>query len=188
MRASSEGRIDETNRLWFASPPMLTGGTPLHACLTFMAHNSHLKIADWGLARRLYEMQEKYTTKVITLWYRPPELLLKSAVVWYLPIMSQPHLNLDFVKVQLRARLCRGAPLCCVSFKPPDTCSCDQPASSRKEFPHQYLFCCLPSNSVLPLTCPVTLHLGLVARPPPPPCRPCARRPCFRLRGASNCV
>lgn len=41
----------------------------------------HLKIADWGLARRLYEMQEKYTTKVITLWYRPPELLLKAALV-----------------------------------------------------------------------------------------------------------
>ncbi|CAN0520943.1 unnamed protein product, partial [Scytosiphon promiscuus] len=40
---------------------------------------SHLKVADWGLARRLYEMQDKYTTKVITLWYRPPELLLKSA-------------------------------------------------------------------------------------------------------------
>lgn len=41
----------------------------------------HLKVADWGLARRLYEMQDKYTTKVITLWYRPPELLLKSALV-----------------------------------------------------------------------------------------------------------
>lgn len=26
-------------------------------------------------------MQDKYTTKVITLWYRPPELLLKSALV-----------------------------------------------------------------------------------------------------------
>lgn len=26
-------------------------------------------------------MQEKYTTKVITLWYRPPELLLKAALV-----------------------------------------------------------------------------------------------------------
>eukprot|EP00903_Cladosiphon_okamuranus_P006726 g6563.t1 len=45
-----------------------------------ISNTGHLKIADWGLARRLYEMQDKYTTKVITLWYRPPELLLKSAL------------------------------------------------------------------------------------------------------------
>ncbi|CAM9567675.1 unnamed protein product [Ascophyllum nodosum] len=45
-----------------------------------ISNHGHLKIADWGLARRLYEMQDKYTTKVITLWYRPPELLLKTAL------------------------------------------------------------------------------------------------------------
>ncbi|CAM9495862.1 unnamed protein product [Ectocarpus sp. 6 AP-2014] len=45
-----------------------------------ISNTGHLKIADWGLARRVYEMQDKYTTKVITLWYRPPELLLKSAL------------------------------------------------------------------------------------------------------------
>lgn len=45
-----------------------------------ISNAGHLKVADWGLARRLYEMQDKYTTKVITLWYRPPELLLKSAL------------------------------------------------------------------------------------------------------------
>ncbi len=38
----------------------------------------HIKLADFGLAR-LYHADDKsrpYTNKVITLWYRPPELLL----------------------------------------------------------------------------------------------------------------
>ena len=37
-----------------------------------------IKLADFGLAR-LYNAEDKerpYTNKVITLWYRPPELLL----------------------------------------------------------------------------------------------------------------
>ena len=37
-----------------------------------------IKLADFGLAR-LYQSEDKerpYTNKVITLWYRPPELLL----------------------------------------------------------------------------------------------------------------
>ena len=37
-----------------------------------------IKLGDWGLAR-LYEADDKerlYTNRVITLWYRPPELLL----------------------------------------------------------------------------------------------------------------
>jgi cyclin-dependent kinase 12/13 len=35
-----------------------------------------LKIADWGLARSWTEARKQYTNKVITLWYRCPELLL----------------------------------------------------------------------------------------------------------------
>lgn len=37
-----------------------------------------LKIADFGLARPFsaYEKTRKYTNRVVTLWYRPPELLL----------------------------------------------------------------------------------------------------------------
>ena len=37
-----------------------------------------IKLGDWGLAR-LYDAEDRerlYTNKVITLWYRPPELLL----------------------------------------------------------------------------------------------------------------
>lgn len=35
-----------------------------------------LKIADFGLARTCGENGRQYTNRVITLWYRPPELLL----------------------------------------------------------------------------------------------------------------
>lgn len=40
--------------------------------------NKHgeLKIADWGLARSWSSDMKRLTNKVITLWYRPPELLL----------------------------------------------------------------------------------------------------------------
>jgi len=41
-----------------------------------IGRNGELKIADWGLARNWNEKMEKLTNPVITLWYRPPELLL----------------------------------------------------------------------------------------------------------------
>ena len=41
-----------------------------------IGRNGELKIADWGLARTWNEKMEKLTNPVITLWYRPPELLL----------------------------------------------------------------------------------------------------------------
>lgn len=42
-----------------------------------LSNKGEIKLADFGLAR-LYEADERrpYTNKVITLWYRPPELLL----------------------------------------------------------------------------------------------------------------
>lgn len=39
-------------------------------------NQGNLKIADFGLARTYDDYNPKYTNKVITLWYRPPELLL----------------------------------------------------------------------------------------------------------------
>lgn len=84
--------------LWLQSPPILMGDT----CLSLISWHSHLKIADWGLARRLYEMQEKYTTKVITLWYRPPELLLKSALVCH----GYLNLDLDGCPASLSCTIC----------------------------------------------------------------------------------
>jgi serine/threonine-protein kinase BUR1 len=35
-----------------------------------------LKIADFGLARKLEPNNPKYTNLVVTRWYRPPELLM----------------------------------------------------------------------------------------------------------------
>lgn len=48
-------------------------------CSNILLNNrGQIKLGDWGLAR-LYSAEDKerlYTNKVITLWYRPPELLL----------------------------------------------------------------------------------------------------------------
>lgn len=48
-----------------------------------IGNNHKLKITDFGLARKLVTQKQmksqrkpKFTNKVITLWYRPPELLL----------------------------------------------------------------------------------------------------------------
>jgi len=40
--------------------------------------HGHLKIADWGLARVWSDKVTRYTTPVVTLWFRAPELLLGS--------------------------------------------------------------------------------------------------------------
>lgn len=41
-----------------------------------ISKNGTLKIADWGLARSWNDTMKRLTNPVITLWYRPPELLL----------------------------------------------------------------------------------------------------------------
>ena len=41
-----------------------------------MSHKGVLKIADFGLAREYGSPLRNYTQMVVTLWYRPPELLL----------------------------------------------------------------------------------------------------------------
>lgn len=43
-----------------------------------ISRNGLLKIADFGLARNFSFSVEMYTQQVITLWYRPPELLLAT--------------------------------------------------------------------------------------------------------------
>ncbi|KRY55271.1 Cyclin-dependent kinase 9, partial [Trichinella britovi] len=39
-----------------------------------------LKLADFGLARPLNKQNPRYTNRVVTLWYRPPELLLGDRI------------------------------------------------------------------------------------------------------------
>ncbi len=41
-----------------------------------LSNKGELKLADFGLARPYNDQEKNYTNKVITLWYRPPELLL----------------------------------------------------------------------------------------------------------------
>ena len=37
-----------------------------------------LKVADFGLARKIMHPPKNFTPKVVTLWYRSPEILLRS--------------------------------------------------------------------------------------------------------------
>jgi len=43
-------------------------------------HHMNMKIADFGLARAFSVPLPKYTHEVVTVWYRPPEILLGSAL------------------------------------------------------------------------------------------------------------
>ncbi|CAL5397503.1 unnamed protein product [Camellia sinensis] len=44
-----------------------------------------MKIADFGLAREFHNPLREYTPEVVTLWYRPPEILLGSSV-YFAPV------------------------------------------------------------------------------------------------------
>jgi len=74
--------------LWY-SKQLLQGVFEMHklkilnrdikAANVLITRNNVLKIADWGLARSYSEKTAKLSgPKVITLWYRPPELLLET--------------------------------------------------------------------------------------------------------------
>jgi len=43
-----------------------------------MSNSGEIKLADFGLARLMERKDRVYTNKVVTLWYRAPELLLGS--------------------------------------------------------------------------------------------------------------
>lgn len=44
--------------------------------MQFLIFRGEVKLADFGLARDAEDRERPYTNKVITLWFRPPELLL----------------------------------------------------------------------------------------------------------------
>jgi cell division cycle 2-like protein len=46
----------------------------------FLVTRGQLKLCDFGLARKYHDPLLMYTQPVITLWYRPPELLFGETV------------------------------------------------------------------------------------------------------------
>ena len=47
---------------------------------TFYFHRGNIKLADFGLARAFGVPVRNFTHEVVTLWYRPPEILLGEKV------------------------------------------------------------------------------------------------------------
>lgn len=66
-----------------------------------------LKIADWGLARSWNCEMKKLTNRVITLWYRPPELLL--GYVDYTPKIDMWSVGCIIAEMFRRTAFLRGA-------------------------------------------------------------------------------
>ena len=54
--------------------------------MTIKSFDVYFQIGDFGLAREYGSPLKKYTSIVVTLWYRAPELLLRSKVC-----MSSDH-------------------------------------------------------------------------------------------------
>ena len=66
-----------------------------------------LKIADWGLARSWTEQMRRLTNRVITLWYRPPELLL--GCVQYSPKIDMWSVGCIIAEMFRRAGFLKGS-------------------------------------------------------------------------------
>ena len=66
-----------------------------------------LKIADWGLARSWNPEMKRLTNRVITLWYRPPELLLGA--VEYTPKIDMWSVGCIIAEMFRRGGLLKGS-------------------------------------------------------------------------------
>jgi len=72
-----------------------------------ISNDGQLKLADFGLARAYdSEKQHPYTNRVITLWYRPPELLLGATM--YGPAIDMWSAGCIFAELLLRKPILPG--------------------------------------------------------------------------------
>ena len=77
----SLGEIKNIMQQLFNALSYIHGNNILHrdmkSCNILMTRTGELKLADFGLARALNKgLNQRYTNRVVTLWYRPPELFL----------------------------------------------------------------------------------------------------------------
>lgn len=79
----------------------------LKASNLLVNQRGELKIADWGLARSWNSEMRRLTNKVITLWYRPPELLLGS--IDYTPKIDMWSVGCIIAEMFKRKAILRGA-------------------------------------------------------------------------------
>lgn len=71
-----------------------------------MNNNGQLKLADFGLARLYGDPIRTYTPRVVTLWYRAPELLLGATT--YTAAVDMWGVGCVFGELLLRAPLLPG--------------------------------------------------------------------------------
>ena len=82
--------------------PLVPSGSNL-----LISNDGHLKLADFGLARPFdTDQQRPYTNRVITLWYRPPELLLGATM--YGPAIDMWSAGCIFAELLLRKPILPG--------------------------------------------------------------------------------
>lgn len=79
----------------------------LKASNLLINRKGELKIADWGLARSWNSEMKRLTNKVITLWYRPPELLL--GCIEYTPKIDMWSVGCIVAEMFRRTGFLRGA-------------------------------------------------------------------------------
>jgi cyclin-dependent kinase 12/13 len=79
----------------------------LKASNLLINRRGELKIADWGLARSWNSEMKRLTNKVITLWYRPPELLL--GCIDYTPKIDMWSVGCIIAEMFRRSGFLKGA-------------------------------------------------------------------------------
>jgi cyclin-dependent kinase 12/13 len=79
----------------------------LKASNLLLNKKGQLKIADWGLARSWNSDMHRLTNRVITLWYRPPELLLGA--LEYTPKIDMWSVGCILAEMFRRSGFLKGA-------------------------------------------------------------------------------